>query len=168
MDYGQLTERLMGMSDETWKRHANPWSGWTRFAAMPLLTAAIWSRLWLGWGALAPLALVVIFIWINPRMFPAPKTTGHWMSRGVLGERVWLNRKNIPIPDRYEWQAQILNLCAGIGLIPYAYGLWRLEVVPTVLGMVLIIGFKTWFLARMVSLYDEMKDKDPQYASWFY
>jgi hypothetical protein len=36
-----------GMTEDAWKRHANPWSVWTRFAAIPLMILAIWSRVWL-------------------------------------------------------------------------------------------------------------------------
>ncbi|RSN29438.1 hypothetical protein DL990_24845 [Amycolatopsis sp. WAC 01416] len=32
------------MDDEAWRRHANPWSAWARFAAIPLMPLAIWSR----------------------------------------------------------------------------------------------------------------------------
>jgi hypothetical protein len=32
------------MSDEVWRRHAHPWSVCTRFAAIPPLVLAIWSR----------------------------------------------------------------------------------------------------------------------------
>ena len=30
-------ERLMGMSDQVWARHASPWSVYSRFAILPLL-----------------------------------------------------------------------------------------------------------------------------------
>jgi hypothetical protein len=43
--------RLFSISEETWARHANPWSVWTRFTVLP-----------------------------------------------VLGDRVWLNRKEVPAP----------------------------------------------------------------------
>jgi len=36
----------MGMDDATWKRHANPWSGWSRITILPLLCLAIMSRVW--------------------------------------------------------------------------------------------------------------------------
>ncbi len=45
--------RLFSMSDETWKKHANPWSVWTRVTALPALVVAVWSRVWIGhwaWG----------------------------------------------------------------------------------------------------------------------
>jgi hypothetical protein len=48
MNIAKLLERLMGMDDATWARHANPWSGWTRVTIVPLLSSANWSRVWLG------------------------------------------------------------------------------------------------------------------------
>ncbi len=50
-----------GMTDDAWKRHANPWSVWTRFAAIPLMILAIWSRVWLGWWCLVPIAAVEVW-----------------------------------------------------------------------------------------------------------
>ena len=58
------------MTDDVWARHANPWSVWTRYMALPLLIMAIWSRVWLGWGSLMPIAIVLLWIWLNPRVFP--------------------------------------------------------------------------------------------------
>ncbi len=48
--------RLFGLEGEAWMRHANPASVWTRFAALPLLALALWSRVWIGWWALLPVA----------------------------------------------------------------------------------------------------------------
>ncbi|NMB79453.1 MAG: hypothetical protein GYA23_10220, partial [Methanomicrobiales archaeon] len=42
------------LDDETWRRHANPWSVLLRNTVLPLLVLAFWSRLWLCWYALAP------------------------------------------------------------------------------------------------------------------
>ena len=63
------------MSDQVWQRHTNPWSGWTRYTALPLLVAALWSRLWLGWWALLPTLGAVLWTWLNPRIFPRPLST---------------------------------------------------------------------------------------------
>jgi Family of unknown function (DUF6653) len=38
--------RLFGLEGGTWMRHANPVSVWTRFAVLPLLALAVWSREW--------------------------------------------------------------------------------------------------------------------------
>jgi hypothetical protein len=50
-DVFRSLERLMAMDDRVWRRHANPWSGWTRVTVLPLLVLAIWSRVWIGWWA---------------------------------------------------------------------------------------------------------------------
>ena len=68
---------------EGWARHANPWSGWTRFATLPLLALACWSRAWIGWWAALPLALLLAWLWLNPRAFPPPRRWDAWMSRGA-------------------------------------------------------------------------------------
>lgn len=49
------------MDEETWMRHANPWSVWTRTTALPLLILAVWSRVWIGWWALLPIAAAVLW-----------------------------------------------------------------------------------------------------------
>ena len=90
--------KLFSMTDEVWEKHANPWSVWTRFSALPLLAVAIWSRLWIGPWAWALLSVTIYWIWINPRLFKKPLSTDNWASKAVLGERVWLNRKCIPVP----------------------------------------------------------------------
>lgn len=51
-DYIKTLERriasLFRLDDETWRRHANPWSVVLRNTALPLLILAFWCRLWLG------------------------------------------------------------------------------------------------------------------------
>lgn len=148
------------MDDAVWERHANPYSGWSRVPVLPLLALAIWSRVWLGWWALAPIALIFVWIWVNPRLFPAPKSTDNWMSKGVLGERVWLNRKNIPIPDHHAKAATWLNALAGIGIIPFALGLYQLNGWMVIAGTVIMMIAKLWFLDRMVWLLADMNGKN--------
>ena len=48
------------------------------------------------------------------------------------------------------------------------WGLFRLSVLETIFGMVIVVLGKSWFLDRMVWLYNEMKDTNPDYRSWFY
>ena len=40
--------RVFGLSGQSWMRHANPASVWTRFAVLPLLMLSVWSRDWIG------------------------------------------------------------------------------------------------------------------------
>ena len=166
MDLFKGAERSMGMDDAPWARHANPLSVWTRFTCLPLLILAIWSRIWLGWGALLLVALAILWTWWNPRAFPAPKRTDGWASKGTFGERVFLNRKTIPIPEHHRKWALFLGFLSATGLPPLIWGLWSLDVALTILGVVLLVLPKVWFVDRMVWLYEDMKGKHPDYAAW--
>lgn len=159
MDVYRAAERLMAMDDAAWARHANPWSVWTRFAALPLLTLAVWSRVWLGWGALVPTALALLWIWLNPRVFGPPASTDGWASKGVLGERLFLARRERPIPRRHVRAANLLTLVSAAGAAALVYGFVVLHVWATVFGLVVAVGAKTWFVDRMVWLYEEVEGR---------
>ena len=154
------------MSDETWQRHTNPWSVYTRITVLPLLILAIWSRAWWGWWSLVAIALAIAWTWFNPRIFPKPRSTDNWASKGVLGERVWLNRRNIPVPEHHRIMPNILSGVSVIGLPFLIWGLWQLKIWPLLVGLILMLGAKLWFVDRMVWIYEDMKDKDPEYKSW--
>ena len=141
------------MSDETWEKHANPWSVWTRFTALPVLVASIWSRAWIGPWAWGLTVLAIFWVWINPRMFSKPVSTDNWASKAVLGERVWINRKQIAAPKHHRLVPNLLSGVSGLGLLFLIWGLWGLEIWPTALGAILIYAGKVWFLDRMVWLY---------------
>ena len=150
----RFAERLMLMNEATWARHANPWSAYTRFTVLPLLCAAIWSRVWLGWGALVPVAVVCAWAWINPRAFPPPASLDHWASKGVLGERVFLSRRDAVAAHHRAW-ADVLAWGSLPGGIVLALGLWWLEPWWTLFGMLLTMLPKVWFVDRMVWLYED-------------
>jgi hypothetical protein len=61
----QLIARLFRMDDEGRRRHANLWSVYTRFAAVPALILAVWSCTWIGWWSLLPVAGVVLWLFIK-------------------------------------------------------------------------------------------------------
>ena len=155
IDPGRATERLMGMGEATWARHANPWSVWTRIPILPLLALAVFSRAWIGAWAWPPVVLLLVWTWLNPRAFPAPARLDSWASRGVLGERIWLARHERAIPPEHARVAAILTAIAALGIVPLAYGLWALDGWATVAGVAISLLAKMWFVDRMVWLYDE-------------
>lgn len=159
-------ENLMGMNDQVWARHANPWSGWSRLTTLPLIAMAVWSRIWIGWWAAIPLVIFLSWIWINPRLFPLPKRTDNWMSKGVMGERVWLNRRLVPIAKRHADMAIILSVVSGLGAAVYIGGLIWLDVWATLGGMAVSMISKLWFVDRMVWLYEDMAPDHPEYQAW--
>ncbi|MGI5835057.1 MAG: DUF6653 family protein [Chloroflexota bacterium] len=160
--------RSFSMSEETWQRHANPWSVWTRFTALPLIILAAWSRVWLRRWALIPIALSLLWTWLNPRIFSKPRSTDNWASKAVLGERVWLNRNRIPIPGHHSFLPNLLNVVSGVGGAFVVWGVAALRVWPTLFGSALVFLGKLWFIDRMVWLYEEMKEATPEYKSWLY
>jgi len=161
MDLFAASERLMRMDDAGWRRHANPLSGWSRFAILPALALAVWSRAWIGWAALLPIAAVVAWTFVNPRAFPPPRDYGAWMTRGVLGERLWLDRARRAIPAHHARAAWITTATAATGLPVLAWGLWSLDVFATLLGLALSMGGKAWFLDRMVWLHADLTGTTP-------
>ena len=158
MDAFKFAERLMAMDDAAWARHANPWSVYSRFSALPLLVLAIWSRTWLGAWALVPLALAIAWVWLNPRLFPVPERWDTWAAKGTLGERVFLNRAALPIPEHHRTWAIGLAWGSALGLLPLVWGIYAYDVGWTVAGLVLTMGPKIWFVDRMVWLYEDMAD----------
>lgn len=168
MNLEKFTAKLFQMSDEEWMRHANPWSGWTRYPSLPLLYLAIWSRKWLKWFALLPVSVVLFWLWINPRIFDKPASTDNWMSKVTFGERVMANREELPIPEHHEPVINATRMVTSLGMVFSIYGLARLKGWPTIMGLVLTLLGKSWYMDRMVWLYEEMKDSSPEYSAWLY
>lgn len=88
----------------------------------------------------------------------------NWASHAVLGERVWMARKEVPIPAHHRLAPNILSGVAATGALVVIYGVARLEIWPTVLGAILIYAGKLWFLDRMAWLYRDMRQVNEEYA----
>ena len=87
---------------------------------------------------------------------------------GVMGERVWLNRNEIPIPEHHRRIPHLINVGSVIGMVFLIWGLITLDVWMTLLATVIVQLGKLWFIDRMVWLYQEMKDTKSEYKSWLY
>lgn len=149
-----------GMDQAAWARHANPWSGWTRVPALPLLALAVWSRVWIGWWALLPIAAVLAWLWVNPRLFAPPRNQDAWMTRGVLGERLWLARDETPVPAHHRSAPNILSAIGAAGVLLTVFGLARLSGWAVITGVAVAMLAKLWFIDRMVWLHHDMTTKD--------
>ena len=156
------------MTDEVWRRHANPWSVWTRVLSLPPLLAAIWSHTIIGRWAVVPIAATVLWLWLNPRLFPPPRSTQSWASRVTLGERVWLNRHVVPVPPHHATAARILTSLAGVAFLVAVVGAATGSAALTLAGGSVSWMAKMWFADRMVWLYADMIDASPEYRSWLY
>lgn len=151
---------ILRLDDEVWKRHANPLSVISRNTVLPFLIIAFWSRVWLGWWALIPVFLAMAWTWLNPRLFSAPDSFDHWTSKAVMGERLWLNRDQVPVPIRHQRAPNILSAVSGIGMLLVIWGVLFYEIWPTILGAATIYMSKLWFLDRMVWLWEDINHGD--------
>lgn len=162
--------RLFGLRGETWLRHANPVSVWVRFAVLPLIALSIWSRRWIGRWSLLALGASLVFTVVEPLLFPPPRSTRNWASRGVFGERIWADRNTVDLPEQFRSTA-VPNTTYAFqfaGLAALARGLAVFDVRSVVAGLLLVQCAKAWFIDRMVLLFRTMAERDPEYASWEY
>lgn len=133
------------LTEETWSKHSNPWSGWTRVLAMPGLAIGLYLQN--PWILLA----TIVWIIINPLVFPKPKSTDNWMSKGVLGEQIYYKsgkKLNKDLPS-------LLNVFNIPVFIAFLYFGWQQELVPMILAGLLAMTIKFWFIDRMVRVTEE-------------
>ncbi|GAA5067654.1 DUF6653 family protein [Nocardia callitridis] len=140
--------RMVGMDERAWQRHANPWSVWTRFAAVPAAILAIWSRTWIGWWALAPLALVIAWLWWNPHVFAPVEKPVAWSSLGIYGERMWVADRS-SMPPGFDVVQRFWTIGTLSGLVLLVWGLVALAVWPTIFGATIIVYGQLWRIDRL-------------------
>ena len=160
MAFDKVVSKLFLPDDDSWLKHANPWSIWTRFATLPFLVFSLWSRVWIGWYCVIPFIILVFWIWINPTLFSKPKAFSSWGSKAVLGERIFMKRSESPIPNGHLKLITILNVLQTLACTVLIYGLWVLDVSLTLHGMAYVYLTKMWFLDRMVWLYESSQSVD--------
>jgi len=150
--------KTFNLQGDNWMKHANPWSVWTRFATLPFLILAIWSRVWIGWYSLIPIVILIIWLLINPTLFKKPKSFDNWGAKAVLGEKFWAERKQRPVPKHHNTPIIILTILQTLGGIILAIGLWKLELNLTIIGTITVYLSKMWFLDRMVWIFTDMEE----------
>lgn len=149
------------LGDQGWKRHANQWSVWTRFAAIPAMIAAVWSRAVLGAWAWLPVGVVVLWLILNPFVFAPVTTPTRWVEKGIYGERLWLERAVALAPAQRTLLVGLVGL-GGLGMALLVHGLVALSPWPTAFGATLVVVAQLWRIDRFSLLYDEhQRLRDP-------
>lgn len=138
--------------DERWRRHANRWSVYTRFAAIPAAIAAGWSRVWLDWWAVAPIGSVVLWLVVNPFIFRPIDRPAHWIEKGVLGERLWLGRNEAAAA--YTWSLRVLLLLGLVGLAGMIAGIVTLNLWLAIGGALVVMVAQIVRLRRFADIYN--------------
>jgi len=153
LELDKALSKLFLPDNDSWLKHANPLSVWSRFATLPFIALSIWSRVWIGWYAIIPFMILVFWIWINPTLFSKPKDYNSWAAKAVLGERIFINRKENPLPNGHLKAIIILNILQSVSVIVLIFGLWNLNLSFTIHGIAYVYLTKMWFLDRMVWIY---------------
>lgn len=130
----------MAILGKYWERHANPWSGATRILTYPFLLLTIWYHNWYA------LAIVLVWVVLNPFVFPKPKKHDNWLSKGVMGEKIWT--------EHWRWDFSLfLNFLNALCFIPALYTAYMNYLWPMLYFATLSFIFKLWFFDRMAAYY---------------
>lgn len=160
MNIEKTLARLFGLEGDRWLRHANPWSVYSRFPVLPLIVVSVWSRVWIGTYFLVPLGATLLWTFFNPRLFDEPDSLDSWAARGVLGERIWKDRAVYDISRQWSLQTHALNASQVVGLVPFLFGLYTLDVWMTMTGLTVAFLSKLWFFDRMVWLFEDEREAE--------
>jgi hypothetical protein len=156
----QYIADIFGLDDERWLQHANPLSVYSRYTVLPLIIISIWSRKWLEIYFLMPLAFSLLWTYLNPRFFSKPDSLDNWASKSILGERIWKDKGSFDVGRDFIIQVRILNFIQTLGIPPLAWGLYYYKFWPILTGVILLNLGKSWFLDRMVWLYEQHKNHE--------
>jgi hypothetical protein len=63
---------------------------------------------------------------------------------------------------------RVATAIAFAATLAMLWGLWRRDAAMTFLSMAIVMLAKTWFVDRMVWLFEDLKDTNPEYRSWLY
>lgn len=166
LDIFSGSQKLMTMSDATWSKHANPWSVYSRVLGGTFVFFALWSPFWIGYWGIAAILLAAAWTWLNPRLFSAPHDTSAWATKGVLGERAFLLRKETPVPRHHEIAAFTASSIAGAFLFIAVLGFVSQDFWLACVAWHAATVAKLWFCDRMVWLWADMRSATEQYRAW--
>lgn len=138
------------LADAAWERHTNPLSGWSRVLTLPALMYGVYAR------RPQVVAAALGFAVLNPVLFPPPEDADAWMTRVVLGERMFYRRKTGRHPvELLSHVAHPLTLCA-------LRAASRREAARTVLWTALAMATKFAFVAYVARYYVAHRSAFPE------
>ena len=151
IDAGSQTETGgRSLTDALWARHANPRSGWSRVITLPLLMAGIYTR--------RPrlVAFALGFAVCNPVLFSPPEDAEAWMTRVVLGERMYYRHRE------GRGAVDLLNYVNGPITAYAVYAAYRRRPVATVVATALSMATKFLFVGYVARYYEQNRERFPE------
>lgn len=136
--------------DAVWRRHANPRSGWSRVVVLPVLLYGVYAR--------RPriVAAAIGFTVVNPVLFSPPENADAWMTRVVLGERMYYRHKEGTQP------VDLLNYANGPVFAYALYSAYRRRPVRTACFTALSMLTKFLFVGYVARYYERNRERYPE------
>ncbi len=132
-----------------------------------LLTAALWTHLWLGMsGSLVLTAAVFIALAALSRLPFDPARRNSWARQAGFGERIWLNRLLVPIPQNINFRIVVLYLVFWTGTMVALLGGVTGALILSLTGLTVAHTAQYVCFKKLIHLYGIMRDKNPLYRFW--
>ncbi|NVK54716.1 MAG: hypothetical protein HWE26_03815 [Alteromonadaceae bacterium] len=148
--------QLFRLNSKGWERHANPMSVWSRYSVLPVFLMALWLREFSVVLSISLFVLALLWMFFNPLLFPKPKDLSSWASKAVKGEQLYLNRDKVSLPDHHQLPLYaILKFSASLGFLLSFWAAYTFNMVVCILAVFITYLAKSWFLDRMVWLYQD-------------
>lgn len=137
------------LGDRLWERHANPLSGWSRVATLPVLMYGIYTR------RPRVVAAALAFAVANPVLFSPPEDDEAWMTQVVLGERMYYRHREGRRP------VDLLNYVNGPVTALALVAAYRRRALRTVVFTALSMATKFLFVGYVARYYRENRERYP-------
>jgi len=138
-----------------------------KILAPVLLTACLWTKIWLGTTGATVLGLgALVFLIFAPKSFERPFSRLEWARCVGFGEKVWLNRIFIPVPQALSFRLTTLYLVFWVGVLVALWG--AIATLPLLSATGLAVAYSAQFtcFGKLIHLYKVMRDKYPLYRFW--
>jgi Family of unknown function (DUF6653) len=140
---------------------------YAKVVAPALITAALWSHVWVGTTASVALTLVAVFFVVAiARIRRQTQSSRGWAVAVSFGERIWLNRLQIPIPGELNAKLTVLYLSFWTGTLVALSGGFTASAILTATGLIVAYTAMIVYFQKLVRLYRTMKEKEPLYRFW--
>lgn len=132
-----------------------------------LLTACLWSKVWLGGTVAALLCLAAVILLVSrPRILPLAGLRIAWAQQVGFGEKIWLNRLLVPVPQGLNYRLTTLYMVFWAGVLVALSGAFLTLPLLSATGLAVAYSAQWSCFGKMIHLYRIMKDKYPLYRFW--
>lgn len=148
-------------------RPAGPVAIALKIASPEILCALLWSQVWLGFSlSLALTASAATALLVLPRLLLAGGTGDSWVRYVGYGERIWLNRLILPVPQEAGQRITVLYLVFWTGAAVSLYGSAYSSAVLTLSGLAVAHAAQFACFRSLAALYRSMRKSAPLYRFW--